>query len=42
MQNTLIVRGAPQEYICEVGCWDQLGERLIQRGLTHVLIVHGE
>lgn len=42
MQNTLIVRGAPQEYICEVGCWDQLEERLIQRGLTHVLIVHGE
>lgn len=42
MQKTLIVRGAPQEYICEIGCWEQLEERLVQRGLKHVLVVHGE
>ncbi|MGX7418200.1 iron-containing alcohol dehydrogenase family protein [Carnobacterium gallinarum] len=42
MKETLIVRGAPQEYICEIDCWNGLEERLIQRGLQHVLVVHGK
>ena len=42
MSEPLIVRGAPQEYICEVGSWDQLETYLIRRKLKHVLILHGE
>lgn len=41
MNETLIVRGAPQEYICELGAWDKLEEHLEKRGITKVLILHG-
>ena len=40
--ETLIVRGAPEEYICEVGAWDKLEEHLIKRGITHCLVLHGK
>lgn len=40
--NSLIVRGAPEEYICEVGAWSYLEEHLIRRQIDKVLILHGE
>ena len=42
MKDTLIVRGAPQEYICEVGSWDNLESHIIRREIKRVLILHGE
>ncbi len=42
MKEKMIVRGAPQEYICEVGAWDKLETHLIERRITNVLILHGE
>ncbi len=41
MKETLIVRGAPQEYICELGAWNKLEEHLEKRGIAKVLILHG-
>ncbi|WP_239256556.1 iron-containing alcohol dehydrogenase family protein [Listeria ilorinensis] len=38
----LIVRGAPQEYVCEVGSWKTLEEHLKRRLLKRVLVLHGE
>lgn len=42
MNETMIVRGAPQEYICHAGAWNQLEEHLLKRKLKKVLILHGE
>lgn len=42
MKEPLIVRGAPQEYICEVGSWDRLEDHLLKRKLNHVLVLHGD
>lgn len=42
LMDTLIVRGAPEEYICEVGSWNHLEKHLIRRHLKKVLILHGE
>lgn len=41
MNKELIVRGAPQEYLCQVGAWDTLPNHLERRGLENVLIVRG-
>lgn len=41
MKETLIVRGAPQEYICEVGSWNQLETYLLNRNLKRVLVLTG-
>ena len=40
--ETLIVRGAPEEYVCEVGAWSKLEMHLLKRKLHKVLIIHGE
>ncbi|MBC1483381.1 iron-containing alcohol dehydrogenase family protein [Listeria sp. FSL L7-1509] len=41
LNKELIVRGAPQEYLCQVGAWDTLPNHLERRGLENVLIVRG-
>ncbi|ASA19590.1 iron-containing alcohol dehydrogenase family protein [Paenibacillus donghaensis] len=41
MTPSIIVRAAPQEYICRTGCWEELEQHLRRRGLRRVLIVHG-
>jgi uncharacterized oxidoreductase len=41
MNQSLIVRGAPQEYECKVGAWDQLGTHLKRRKIQRVLVLHG-
>ncbi len=38
----LIVRGAPQEYICKKGAWDELEAHLENRNIQSVLVLHGE
>ncbi|HPI99952.1 MAG TPA: iron-containing alcohol dehydrogenase family protein [Enterococcus sp.] len=38
----LIVRGAPQEYECRVGAWQNLEEHLLKRNINNVLILHGK
>jgi uncharacterized oxidoreductase len=38
----LIVRGAPQEYECRVGAWQNLEEHLLKRNINSVLIIHGK
>lgn len=42
MNQSLIVRGAPQEYECRVGAWDDLEEHLKRRKLKRVMILHGK
>ncbi|MBF2656497.1 iron-containing alcohol dehydrogenase family protein [Listeria seeligeri] len=42
LNKELIVRGAPQEYLCQVGAWDTLPAHLERRGLKNVLIVRGD
>lgn len=42
MDQTLIVRGAPQEYECREGAWQGLQEHLNRRNLKRVLILHGK
>lgn len=41
MINSLIVRGAPQEYVCQEGAWTTLPEHLTARKLKHILMIHG-
>lgn len=41
LNKELIVRGAPQEYLCQVGAWDTLPTHLERRGLKNVLVVRG-
>lgn len=40
MEN-MIVRGAPQEYICKVDAWKELEGHLLKRHLSKVLVLHG-
>ncbi|MBP2098522.1 iron-containing alcohol dehydrogenase family protein [Enterococcus rivorum] len=42
MNQSLIVRGAPQEYECCEGAWDNLEEHLNRRGMKRVFILHGK
>ncbi|MEI5994656.1 iron-containing alcohol dehydrogenase family protein [Candidatus Enterococcus mansonii] len=42
MNQSLIVRGAPQEYECRVGAWNDLEEHLSRRKITRVMILHGK
>ena len=42
MNNYLSVKGAPQEYICGIGCWAELEGHLTERKLKHVLVLKGE
>ncbi|WP_239615038.1 iron-containing alcohol dehydrogenase family protein [Cohnella mopanensis] len=41
LEKQLIVRGAPQEFICRTGCWNELEQHLERRGIESVLVVHG-
>ncbi|QWU17456.1 uncharacterized oxidoreductase [Paenibacillus sophorae] len=41
MENTLIVRAAPQEFICGPGCWNELEHHLERRGISSALVVRG-
>ncbi|MCB2636780.1 oxidoreductase, partial [Listeria monocytogenes] len=41
LNKELSVRGAPQEYFCQVGAWDTLPTHLESRGLKNVLVVRG-
>ncbi|MEG0550978.1 MAG: iron-containing alcohol dehydrogenase family protein, partial [Vagococcus sp.] len=34
-------RGAPQEYICKIGAWQELENHLIERRVSNVLVLHG-
>lgn len=42
MNQSLIVRGAPQEYECCEGAWNNLEEHLNRRGIKQVLVLHGQ
>ncbi|WP_088810881.1 MULTISPECIES: iron-containing alcohol dehydrogenase family protein [Listeria] len=42
MVEELIVRGAPQEYVCTTGAWKTLPEHLKRRRLEKVLVLHGD
>ncbi len=42
MVEELIVRGAPQEYVCGNGAWETLPEHLKRRHLEKILVLHGE
>ncbi|WP_430602361.1 hypothetical protein IGJ02_002700 [Enterococcus sp. DIV0724b] len=42
MNQSLIVRGAPQEYECRVGAWDDLEEHLNRRKIKRVMVLHGK
>ncbi|MDH6365027.1 putative oxidoreductase [Enterococcus sp. PF1-24] len=42
MEQALIVRGAPQEYQCGAGAWQQLPNHLKRRDLKKLLVLHGE
>lgn len=42
MNQSLIVRGAPQEYECRVGAWNDLEKHLNKRMIQRVLIIHGK
>lgn len=42
MDQSLIVRGAPQEYECREGAWEGLQQHLTRRKLKNVLILHGK
>ncbi|NGM82607.1 iron-containing alcohol dehydrogenase family protein [Paenibacillus sp. 7124] len=39
--DTLIVRAAPQEYICGPGSWNGLEQHLERRGISSALVVRG-
>lgn len=41
MNPKIVVRAAPQEYICRSGCWGELEGHFERRGISCVLIVHG-
>lgn len=41
MLQDIIVRAAPQEFICRAGSWNDLEQHLEKRGIGRVLIVHG-
>ncbi|MBP1046904.1 iron-containing alcohol dehydrogenase family protein [Enterococcus sp. BWM-S5] len=42
MEQSLIVRGAPQEYECRIGAWDGLETHLQRRHIDRVLVLHGK
>lgn len=42
MNQSLIVRGAPQEYECREGSWNNLEEHLNRRNIRRVLVLHGK
>lgn len=42
INEQIVVRGAPQEYICQTGCLQELSSHLEARNMKTVLIVHGE
>ncbi|MGX7244195.1 iron-containing alcohol dehydrogenase family protein [Enterococcus quebecensis] len=42
MNQSLIVRGAPQEYECREGAWNDLEDHLNRRNIQHVLVLHGK
>ncbi|MGX6978381.1 iron-containing alcohol dehydrogenase family protein [Vagococcus elongatus] len=42
MKMNLVVRGAPQEYICKTGSWQELPDHLAKRGVENILVLHGE
>lgn len=42
MKMNLVVRGAPQEYICKTGSWQELPSHLAKRGVKKILVLHGE
>ncbi|TQA63702.1 iron-containing alcohol dehydrogenase family protein, partial [Enterococcus faecalis] len=41
MEQSLIVRGTPQEYLCEIGSWELLEGQLLCRNIHRVFILHG-
>ncbi len=41
MLQDIIVRAAPQEFICRAGSWNDLEQHLEKRGIGRVLIVNG-
>ncbi|WP_231575398.1 iron-containing alcohol dehydrogenase family protein [Paenibacillus sp. FSL P4-0081] len=41
MAERLIVRAAPQEFVCREGSWNDLEEHLRRRGIERVLVVRG-
>lgn len=41
MEKELIVRGAPQEFVCETGAWQTLPRHLERRGLQRILVLKG-
>jgi uncharacterized oxidoreductase len=41
MAKSLIVRAAPQEFVCREGSWNDLGDHLRRRGISRVLVVRG-
>lgn len=41
MEQSLIVRGAPQEYECRTGAWNGLENHLQRRHIERVLVLHG-
>ncbi|WP_321388662.1 iron-containing alcohol dehydrogenase family protein [uncultured Enterococcus sp.] len=42
MEQSLIVRGAPQEYECRTGAWNDLEKHLQRRHINRVLVLHGK
>ncbi|WP_310831808.1 iron-containing alcohol dehydrogenase family protein [Paenibacillus pedocola] len=42
MDQPIIVRAAPQEFICRPGSWGSLEQHLQRRGISRVLVVRGE
>ncbi|GGC93729.1 iron-containing alcohol dehydrogenase family protein [Enterococcus wangshanyuanii] len=42
MNQSLIVRGAPQEYECRVGAWNDLESHLNRRNIKRVMVLHGK
>ncbi|KAF1298668.1 glycerol dehydrogenase [Enterococcus sp. JM4C] len=42
MSQSLIVRGAPQEYECKEHAWDELENHLNRRKLKKVMVLHGD
>lgn len=41
METKVIVRAAPQEYVCGQGAWGELQGHLERRGIDSALVVHG-
>lgn len=42
LEKSLIVRGAPQEYVCKQGAWQELPQHLKNRDITKFLLLHGK